>query len=60
MDRTEPDRADYDNLVAALRRAVDEVVFAAAWTQGQAMTLEQAIRVALEESEIPTAGGKDS
>jgi hypothetical protein len=31
----------------------------AAWA-GRAMSMEEAVRVALEEDEIPTAGGKDS
>jgi predicted ATPase/DNA-binding SARP family transcriptional activator/uncharacterized protein HemY len=38
----------------------EEGEFAAAWAQGRAMTLEEAIRVALEECEIPAAGGRNS
>lgn len=36
-----------------MRVALDEAAFAAAWTQGRAMTLEQAIAYAQEE------GGQD-
>jgi tetratricopeptide (TPR) repeat protein len=43
------DRADYDCDVAALRAQLDEATFAAAWAEGRAMKLEQAIAEALEE-----------
>ena len=43
------DRMDYDQHVAALRAQLGETAFAAAWTEGQAMTLEQAIAHALAE-----------
>jgi tetratricopeptide (TPR) repeat protein len=44
-----PDRADYEHFVAAARAGLDEASFAAAWAQGRAMTLEQAVTYALEE-----------
>jgi predicted neutral ceramidase superfamily lipid hydrolase len=42
------DRADYDRILAAVRAQLDEQTFAAAWAEGRAMTLEQAIAYALE------------
>jgi Tfp pilus assembly protein PilF len=48
------DRAEYDLSVAAARTALGEQAFAMAWAEGQAIPLEQAIRAALEESEIPS------
>jgi non-specific serine/threonine protein kinase len=51
---------DHDPCVNAVRTALGEDGFAAAWTEGRAMTLEEAVCVALEECEIPTTGGKDS
>jgi predicted ATPase/DNA-binding SARP family transcriptional activator len=51
--------AQYAEHVAALRAELGEKAFAEAWEAGRAMSLEEAIRVALED-EIPTAGGKDS
>jgi predicted ATPase/class 3 adenylate cyclase len=41
-------RTDYDRIVAAARAQLDEAIFAAAWAEGQAMTLEQAIAYALD------------
>jgi predicted ATPase/DNA-binding SARP family transcriptional activator len=46
--------------VAELRGAMGDAAFEAAWAEGRAMTLEDAIRVAPEECEIPTTGGKGS
>ncbi|MDQ5853342.1 MAG: tetratricopeptide repeat protein, partial [Chloroflexota bacterium] len=37
------DRVEWDRSVAAARAALDEATFAAAWAEGRAMTLEQAI-----------------
>jgi predicted ATPase/DNA-binding SARP family transcriptional activator len=42
------DRADYDRDVAAVRAQLDEKSFAAAWAEGHAMPLEQAIEMALD------------
>jgi transposase/tetratricopeptide (TPR) repeat protein len=36
-------RAGYDRTMAAIRAQINEATFAAAWSQGQAMSLEQAI-----------------
>lgn len=44
------DRADYDHNMAATRGQLAEETFAEAWAEGQAMTMEQAIAYALEES----------
>lgn len=49
------DRTPHDRAVAALRAALDETAFAAAWAEGQAMTLEQAIRYAVEAN--PSGAG---
>jgi predicted ATPase/DNA-binding XRE family transcriptional regulator len=43
-------RAAYQHDLAAARARLDEEAFAAAWAEGQAMTLEQAIAYALEEA----------
>jgi hypothetical protein len=40
---------DYEWNVAATRAGLGEEAFAAAWSQGQAMTLEQAIEHATED-----------
>ncbi len=45
------DRAHYDRSVAEVRAAIGEERFAAAWAQGRATTLEQAIAYILEEPE---------
>jgi predicted ATPase/class 3 adenylate cyclase/DNA-binding XRE family transcriptional regulator len=44
-------RFAHQQLVAAVRAQLDEAAFAAAWAEGQAMTLEQAIAYALSEDE---------
>ena len=45
MSATE--RAKHDQAVATAHAALSEKAFAAAWTEGQAMTIEQAIQLAL-------------
>jgi len=46
-----PDRArTNDQYVRRTRAQLDEAAFAKAWAEGRAMTLEQAIEFALEES----------
>jgi predicted ATPase/class 3 adenylate cyclase len=45
---TPVDRADKDRAIQKVQAALDEKVFAAAWAEGRAMSLEQAVRVALE------------
>lgn len=41
---------DSDSVVVSIRQQLDDQEFAAAWAEGQAMTLEQAIAFALDES----------
>jgi tetratricopeptide (TPR) repeat protein len=41
------ERADYEHSLAAARAQLDEAMFAAAWTAGHAMSLEEAITEAL-------------
>jgi ATP/maltotriose-dependent transcriptional regulator MalT len=43
-------RAEYDRGVAATRTGLDEAAFSAAWSEGRAMTPEQAVEYALEPS----------
>jgi hypothetical protein len=45
------DRAAYERNVAAVRAQFDAASFAAAWAEGRAMTLEQAIAYALSEDD---------
>jgi hypothetical protein len=48
------DRTEHDRSVAAVRSALGEEAFAAAWAEGRALTLEAAITLALEAgSDIP-------
>ena len=42
-------RSDYDRPVAAIRAGLSEEAFTAAWAQGRAITLEQAIEYALAD-----------
>jgi tetratricopeptide (TPR) repeat protein len=48
------DQAEYEQRVTATRAMLNAAAFAAAWAEGRAMTLDQAIGVALDESEPPT------
>jgi hypothetical protein len=43
------DRAEHDRSVTAVRAALGQEAFAAAWAAGRAMTLEDAIRDALAQ-----------
>ena len=43
-------RLKYDRVVAAVRAQLDEAAFEAAWAEGRAMSLEQAVAYALEET----------
>jgi predicted ATPase/DNA-binding SARP family transcriptional activator len=45
--------AEHDRTVTAARTALSEEAFAAAWAEGQAMTVEQAVAYALEECDEP-------
>jgi hypothetical protein len=42
------DRAEYDRIVESARARLGEATFASAWAEGRAMSLEQAIALALE------------
>jgi DNA-binding CsgD family transcriptional regulator/tetratricopeptide (TPR) repeat protein len=56
-DFLEPvDRADYDVNVATTRMRLGEQAFAAAWAEGHAMTMDEAIAYALESMPEPTEG----
>jgi DNA-binding CsgD family transcriptional regulator len=48
-----PDRALRRNQVAAARSQADEAAWAAAWTEGRMMSLEQAVEYALEQEPAP-------
>ncbi len=48
-----PERSDLERVEAAVRRALDEQVFAAAWEAGRARPLEQAIEDALSGATVP-------
>jgi len=43
------DREDYDRTISAVKSHVGEEAYAAAWEEGRAMSLEQALAFALEE-----------
>jgi hypothetical protein len=45
--RPPSERIDYERLVAAARTQLADPIFAAAWAEGQTMTMEEAIRCAL-------------
>ena len=45
------ERQEYDRTLAAVREALGEEAFAAAWQQGRAMPIEQAITYALEDTQ---------
>jgi hypothetical protein len=44
------EHAEYDQNVSALRAQMDDSAFAAAWAEGRAMMMEQAIALALEST----------
>ena len=48
-----PDRVLHRSQVAAARSQVDEAAWAAAWTEGRMMSLEQAVEYALEQEPAP-------
>jgi predicted ATPase/transcriptional regulator with XRE-family HTH domain/Tfp pilus assembly protein PilF len=51
VGRMEPqDQKEYDHYVAAARGQLDEAVFEKAWSEGRAMTVEQATEFALKET----------
>jgi tetratricopeptide (TPR) repeat protein len=47
------DQTDYERAVTAAHSQLDEATFAAAWAEGRAMTLEQAIDLALAVNDDP-------
>ena len=46
-----PDHTTYESQASSLRGSTDEKTFAAAWSDGRAMTVEQAVEYALSEAE---------
>ena len=44
------EREEYERVVAEVRARLDQATFAAAWAEGRAMPLEQAIEYALDEA----------
>ena len=48
--RSQIDRIEREREVETIRGLLDETAFVEAWAEGQAMTLEQGIAYALEES----------
>jgi hypothetical protein len=48
---TPVDRTVFDRYAATIRAQLNEAHFSAAWAEGEAMTLEQAIAYALNESD---------
>ncbi len=44
------ERGDHERLGATIREGLGDAAFAAAWAEGRAMTLEQAIEYALQEA----------
>jgi len=43
------DRPDYEHTLGDLRAQLGDAAFEAAWTEGQALSLEQAVALALNE-----------
>jgi hypothetical protein len=46
------DKPEYDRNVAIARAGLDEVSFAAAWAEGQKMALDEAVQLALTQTEV--------
>ncbi len=53
-------RAEYKRTIAAIRAQIEEPTFAAAWAEGQKLTLEQAIAEALAGSPINDGASLDA
>ena len=49
LEMSVAERAEYDQAIAAARAALGEEAFTAAWEEGAKMTLEQAVKYALQE-----------
>jgi hypothetical protein len=45
---TQPERQEYERVIASLREGMDKDAFTSAWAEGRAMSMEQAIQFALE------------
>ncbi len=54
--RSIADQADFDKRVASTRAGLEDTAFAAAWTRGTTMTLEEAVEAALAPIESLPAG----
>ena len=50
-------RVSYERVVGGLRSGLDDEVFQAAWSEGRAMEMEQAVRYALEPTEPARPAG---
>jgi hypothetical protein len=46
------DQWEIDAMIAAVRAQLDEATFQAAWAEGRALTLEQAVEQALDEGDV--------
>jgi lactam utilization protein B len=44
------DRPEYDRTVARVRAALGEAAFAEAWEEGQSLTMEQAVKLATDDT----------
>ncbi len=51
------DKREVDGMGAAVRAQLDEATFQAAWAEGRALTLEQAVAVALAEHDAASSSG---
>jgi hypothetical protein len=56
MDPAAPDPTDVQHVLDTLRETLGMAAWETAWQEGCAMPLEQVIRLALAEDEIPTTG----
>jgi len=52
-------RREYDRTVASLRDQLGEAAFAAAWREGQALTVEQAVALAMSDDHDPEPNGEE-
>lgn len=57
--RSPADQADYDKRVASTRARLGDTPFAAAWTQGTTMSLQEAIEAALAPTEALPAAARE-
>jgi hypothetical protein len=52
------ERAEHDRAAAAIRTALGAAAFAAAWAEGRAMSLDEAVADALESHAPPSGEGQ--